>query len=241
MRATVKGPRAQEIAGWQEDELARIQTAAVRENASLFLEDVREETWRGLGGRSRLPKAWRMRMYPEVGVSLDPAGWVYVRGPRPGVTSYGTPASVLIDAFERGVAIMARRGGWLAIPTDAAGKRAPLPGNASRGRGSQMARITPEGFERRSGMTLRFVPVDANKALLVVDGASRERPSKRGGGRAIPYRAKGRYSKQYGPAGVTLVVFTLLRQVRLPKRLDFVTHERAAELRWEQLLSKHWR
>lgn len=238
MRMGVQGPKSQEIARGQEDDLARIQTGAVREAATLFRDDLREETAVGLMS-ARLPKVWRMRTYPEAGASLDPAGWIYVRGPRPGAASTGTPAAVLLDAFEKGVAITARRGGWLAIPTDAAGKRAPLPGNALRGRGSQQARITPEGFERRSGLRLRFVPVGPAKALLVVDNAQRERSSR--GSRAVPYTGRGRGAKLYGPAGHTIVVFTLLRQVRLPKRLDFTAPVRRAELRWEGLLTKHWR
>lgn len=235
MRYGVAGPAAKEVADWTEDSLARIQTAAVRENATLFRDDMREETLLGLGGRSRLPQAWRMKVYPEAGSSLDPAGWVYVRGPRAGVQSVGASAALLIDAFERGVSIVARRGAWLAIPTDAAGKRAPTDGAARTGRGSQQARITPAGFERRSGLKLRFVPVSPGKALLVVDSAKRDRLA-----RAVPY-GKGRGSKLYGPAGKTIVVFTLVRQVRLPKRLDFTGPEQRAGQRWDDLLTKHWR
>lgn len=235
MRPSLVGPKSRDIAAGLEEDLAEIQTSAMREAVTLFRDDLRAETQAGLMS-ARLPKVWRMKAYPEVGASLDPAGWVYVRGPRPGANSFGTPAAVLLDAFEKGVAITARRGGWLAIPTDAAGKRAPLPGNALSGLGSQQARITPEGFERRSGLTLRFVPQGPAKALLVVDGARRDRLA-----RAQPYSPKGRGAKLYGPAGRTIVVFTLLRQVRLPKRLDFTGPVRRAELRWEGLLTKHWR
>lgn len=231
----VQGPRAQDIARGQESDLARIQTAAVREGTLLFRDDLREETLAGLMS-FRLQKVWRMKTYPAAGDSLDPAGWVYVRSPRPGAAVAGTPAAVLLDAFEKGVAIIARRGGWLAIPTDAAGKRAPLPGNYRTGRGSQQARITPEGFERRSGLKLQFVPAGPGKALLVVNNAGRDRLA-----RATPYRAKGRGSKLYGPAGRTIVVFILLRRVRLPKRLDFTGPVQRVGTRWESLLNKHWR
>lgn len=232
----VTGPRGRDIARGLEEDLARIQTAAVRENTMLFRDDLRAETIAGLTS-FRLSRAWRMKIYPTMTDSLDPAGWVWIRGPRPGSVSSGTAAAVLIDAFEKGVAITARRGGWLAIPTDAAGKRAPLPGNALRGRGSQQARVTPEGFERRTGLKLRFVPKGPGKALLVVDGAQRERKS----GRASVYRPKGRGSKLYGPSGRTIVVFVLLRQVRLPKRLDLQGPVLRAEQRWQSLLTKHWR
>ena len=239
MRTTVTGPKSADIARGQEEDLARIQTATVREATTLFRDDVRQETRQAFIGRkdfrNRLPMAWRMRAYPEAGASLDPAGWVYVRGPRPGSGSNATSAATLIDAFQRGVTIGARRGGWLAVPTDAAGQRAPTLGAAKVGRFSQTERITPAGFERRSGMKLRFVPASPGKALLVVDSAKRDRLQ-----RAVPY-GKGRGSKLYGPAGHTIVVFTLLRQVRLPKRLDFTKAEKAADLRWNSLLSKNWR
>jgi len=235
MRPSLRGPRSKDIAAGLEEDLARIQTDTVREATQLFRDDLRVETQAGLMS-ARLPRAWRMNTYPSAGFSLDPAGWVYVRGPRPGQVSFGTSAAILLDAFEKGVAITARRGGWLAIPTDAAGKRAPLPGAAMQGRGSQQARITPEGFERRSGLQLRFVPKGPGKALLVVDGARRDRLA-----RAQPYSARGRGAKLYGPAGRTIVVFTLLRQVRLPKRLDFTGPVQRAELRWDGLLSKNWR
>lgn len=238
MRPTVQGPRSKDVASGLEEDLARIQTSAMRDAVTLFRDDLRAETLAGLMS-ARLTKAWRMKAYPEVGVSLDPAGWVYVRGPRPGAVTAGTSAAILMDAFEKGVAITARRGGWLAIPTDAAGKRAPVAGNALKGRGSQQARITPAGFERRTGMHLRFVPQGPAKALLVVDNAQRERSSR--GARAVPYTGRGRGAKLYGPAGRTIVVFTLLRQVRLPKRLDFTGPVQRANLRWEGLLSKHWR
>ncbi|ATC34106.1 hypothetical protein CA606_18200 [Caulobacter vibrioides] len=238
MRPSLQGPRSKDIASGLEDDLAQIQTRAMREAVTLFRDDLRAETQAGLMS-ARLPKVWRMKAYPEVGASLDPAGWVYVRGPRLGAPTVGTPAAVLLDAFEKGVAISARRGGWLAIPTDAAGKRAPVPGAPTRGRGSQQARITPAGFERRTGMNLRFVPQGPAKALLVVDNAQRERSSR--GSRAVPYTGRGRGAKLYGPAGRTIVVFTLLRQVRLPKRLDFTGPVQRANLRWEGLLSKHWR
>ena len=236
----VDGPKSKAVAAGLEEDLARIQTDAVREASQLFRDDLRQETREAFLGRSdfrnRLPMAWRMKTYPQAGASLDPAGWIYVRGPRPGSPTAGTPAAVLIDAFEKGVTISARRGGWLAIPTEAAGKRAPLPGAPARGRGSQGARITPQGFERRSGRTLRFVPKGPGKAYLVVDNARRDRLW-----RAQPYSPRGRGAKLYGPAGQTIVVFTLVRQVRLPKRLDFTGAVQRADLRWEGLLSKHWR
>lgn len=238
MQISVSGPKARDIVGWQEDALARIQTAAMREAATLFRDDLREETLAGLMS-TRLPKVWRLKTYPQAGDSLEPAGWVYVRGPRPGVTAIGTPASIILDAFEKGAAITAKRGRWLAIPTDAAGKRAPVAGAALRGRGSQQARITPEGFERRSGLKLRFVPSGPGRAMLVVDNAQRERSSR--GARAVAYTGRGRGAKLYGPAGRTIVVFVLVRMVRLPKRLDFTGPVRRAEARWENLLSKHWK
>jgi hypothetical protein len=54
----------------------------------------------------------------------------------------------IVDAFDRGVTIKSSRGFWLAIPTPAAG----VKGLSATG---SLKRITPSGWERRTGMRLR--------------------------------------------------------------------------------------
>jgi hypothetical protein len=80
-------------------------------------------------------------------------------------------------------------------------------------------RITPGGFERRTGMKLRFVYEGGKKggrrAFLIADQAML------GPGRvARPYRTKGRGSRLYGPAGQSFVVFVLVPQITTQKRMD---------------------
>ena len=170
------------------------------------LEDVRRETQGAFAG-NRLPKTWRARVFPERGDSLDAVGWIETRAPR------------IIGPSTTGATIKARNGLWLAIPTREAGRYglrrdANLSTGQTINRRGARERITPGGFERRTGMKLRFVYLGGRRAMLVVDQAQLTR------GTATPYRGKGRGSRLYGPAGRTLVIFTLVPQVRMKKRLD---------------------
>ena len=207
-----------------EEDLARIPTRTMRQAAKLLQQDLFDETVGAMLGY-RLAKTWRTRTYPQSADSLEPAGWVWTKAP------------VLIDAFDRGVTITAKGRRWLAIPTEAAGKRAPIGGaTGSGGIRGKSARITPAGFEARTGLKLRFVYQGPTPSLLVVDGARRDALK-----RAARYQPKGRGSKLYGPAGRTIVVFILLRQVRLKKRLELDGPAFRASQRWEALLTENWR
>lgn len=170
------------------------------------LEDVRRETAAAFHG-NRLPKTWRARVFPERGDSLNASGWIETKAPK------------IIGPSSTGATIKARGGNWLAVPTREAGKfglrrAANLGfGGTINSRGAK-ERITPGGFERRTGMKLRFVYLGPSRAMLVVDQAQLTR------GTATPYRGRGRGSRLYGPEGRTIVVFTLVPQVRMKKRLD---------------------
>jgi hypothetical protein len=207
-----------------EEDVASFVTAAMVEGTQLLKVDLGEIVQAsGLG--NRLGKTWKSKVYPQGQNSLDPAGWVWTKAP------------VLIDAFDRGVTIRARDGLWLAIPTKAAGQRAPVAGAAALGgRQGKTARVTPGGFERRTGLKLRFVYQHNKPSLLVVDTAKRDAL-----GRAARYQPKGRGSKLYGPSGQTIVVFILVRQVRLAKRFDVDSAADRATNRHPALLTKHWR
>ena len=84
-------------------------------------------------------------MFPRAGASLNAAAVVWSKAP------------VIVGAHNAGPLIRSRNGFWLAIPTPAAGK-------ALGGR-----RITPGGWERRSGLRLRFVYRRTGPSLLVAD------------------------------------------------------------------------
>ncbi|MTW18348.1 hypothetical protein GJ689_19280 [Rhodoplanes serenus] len=161
----------------------------------------------GAGLGERLARTWRGRTYPEHGTSMEAAAFVWSK------------ASKLVDAFDRGVTIRSRDGFWLAIPTSAAGAR-------GIGSGGRRVRITPGGWERRTGMRLRFVYRRRGPSLLVADNA---RLNKRG--LAAPNRRKS------GQA--TVVVFLLVPQVRLRKRLNVdAIAQRQAE-RVPSLIARH--
>ncbi|NHB78263.1 DUF6441 family protein [Rhodobacter calidifons] len=105
-------------------------------------------------------------------------------------------APVIIGAHDTGPLIRSKNGFWLAIPLPAAGK-------SLRG-----GRITPGEWERRSGLRLRFVYRRAWPSLLVAEGRLNTK------GRAVASRSK------TGRGVVTVPIFLLVPQVKLPKRLD---------------------
>ena len=125
-------------------------------------------------------------------------------------------APVIIGAHDAGPLILSRNGFWLAIPTEAAGK-------SSRG-----GRITPGEWERRSGLRLRFVYRRTGPSLLVAEGRLNTR------GRAVASRSK------TGRGKVTVPIFLLVPQVRLPKRLDLARDARAAQDALPGLIVEHW-
>lgn len=106
-------------------------------------------------------------------------------------------APVIVGAHDAGPLIRSKNGFWLAIPTEAAG------------RGLRGGRITPGEWERRRGMRLRFVYRRTGPSLLVAD---RARINTRG--QAVASRSK------TGRGHVTVPIFLLVPQVKLPKRLD---------------------
>lgn len=188
--------------------LGRKHTERATTAAMFEFGDEVQQAWRTdieasrLANPTALRKTIRTRRYPNKG--LNPAVVVWSKFP------------VIQRAFEQSVTIKGKNGLWLAIPTAEAGKRAPRGGAAAFGGRGKTERITPGGFERRSGLKLRFVYRRNGPSLLVVDGAQLDR---RRGGKAIAYRGKGQGSKLYGPSGQTIVVFILVKQVRTPRLL----------------------
>ena len=142
----------------------------------------------GLG--SRLARTIRAQTFPRQ-PSSNAAALVWTRAP------------VLLNAFDRGAVIRSTDGFFLAIPTEAAGQR---------GLGRQ--RITPGGWEQRTGIRLRFVYRQGAPSLLVADNA---RMNTRG--RAVLNRRKVR-KDGIRTGSQTVPIFMMLPQVQLQKRLD---------------------
>ena len=103
----------------------------------------------------------------------------------------------MVDAFNHGALIRAKNGFWLAIPTAAAGKK-----------GVGNKRITPGGWEQRTGQRLRFIYRRGQPSLLVAETRLNSR------GRAVVSKSK------TGRGLATVPIFLLVPQVKLPKRLD---------------------
>lgn len=167
----------------------------------------RQITGGGLG--ERLARTIRNRAYPEHEASIGAAALVWSKAP------------VIVGVHARGALIRSKSGFWLAIPTPAA--EAALRG----------ARVTPGAWERRTGMRLRLVYRRMGPSLLVADNVRiskscrvRANVTRRRDG-TLMSRLKGR---------ATAVVFLLVPQVPLRKRLDLEGTARKAEARLPGLI-----
>jgi Family of unknown function (DUF6441) len=153
----------------------------------------------GLG--QRLANSWRDKQYPNQ--KLDAASLIYTKAPQ------------IVRAFDEGAIIRSRRGRFLSIPTE----------NAPR-KGTDGKRISPSTFPEHRFRPLRFVPRPTGPSLLVVDGmrASFSRQT----GQLRGFRRATDRARRSGQGLTTVVMFLLVPQVKLRKRLDVA---RAAE-RW---------
>ncbi|MBL0320137.1 MAG: hypothetical protein IPP74_12750 [Alphaproteobacteria bacterium] len=185
-------------------------TAGVAEITDRIKNDLRGQV-AGAGLGSKLAKSWQAKLYPKGKKSIDAAGWVFSKAPK------------LIRAFDEGTLIKSKDGFFLAIPTEAAPKR-----------GVGGKRITPSNFPEHSLGRLRFVYRPGKISLLVVDGL-RAGTGKRGG-----FRKASESALKTGRGLATVVMFFLVPQVKLRKRLDY----KAVVNRWEpqlpQTILKHW-
>ena len=184
--------------------LAKAIEAGVGDAGEGLKQDLRKQVLTaGLG--PRLARTWRSRTYPNK--RHDAASLVWSRAPQ------------IVRVFDQGTLIKSRNGFWLAIPTPAAPRR-----------GVGGKRINPSNFPEHRFGPLRFVYRRGKPSLLVVDGVR----VNAGTGR-VGRRAKGGAYTQSGrlKAGMaTVVMFVLVPQVRMPKRLDV---ERAAK-QWVRVL-----
>ena len=165
----------------------------------------------GLG--ARLSRTWRNRAYPNKG--HDAASLVWSKAPE------------IVRTFDQGAVIRGKSGFWLAIPTAAAPKR-----------GVGGKRITPASFPVSRFGPLRFVYRRGRPSLLVVDSV---RVSNKTG--RVGRQAKGGAYTKTGriKSGITTVVmFIMVPQVRMPKRLDVRRAAEAWSRRTPGLISKRY-
>ena len=186
--------------------------AGVKEAGAGLKGDLRKQVVSaGLG--SRLARTWRSRAYPNKG--HDAATLVWSKAPQ------------IIRTFDEGAVIKSKSGLWLAIPTPAAPKR-----------GVGGKRINPGNFPEHRFGPLRFVYRRGRPSLLVVDGV---RINKSG---RVGRRAKGGAFTKTGrmKQGITTVVmFIMVPQVRIKKRLDVVREAKRWERRVPELIKKQMR
>ena len=158
----------------------------------------------------RLANSWRGKTYENN--KLDAAGRVWTKAP------------AIMRALNEGVTIKSKKGLWLAIPT---------PSAPRRGVGGK--RISPSTFPEHRFGRLRFVYRGSGKpSLLVVDGL-RARGGKRGG-----FSRAGKRARATGRGLTTVVMFIMVRQVRLRKRLDFTGAGRHWQQRLPRLIANAW-
>jgi hypothetical protein len=218
MRFTLKMDDLAKGLSQAEGDTARSVTHAMRAVTDGLKADLRTDVVdSGLG--QRLANTWRGKTFPEGGASIEAASFVWSKAPN------------IVDAFDRGVTIRSRNGFWLAIPTPAAGKTGLNPTGARK-------RITPGGWERRTGMRLRFIYRRGRPSLLVADNA---RLSKSGLAKANTGRTRSGavYTRLAGRS--TVVVFILVPQVSLRKRLDIAASASRWAARVPGLIASHWR
>lgn len=207
MRLTLQRPDLGKELRGTENAIERAVTSGMRDAADALKGELREQVVSaGLG--DRLARTWRGKVFPEAGDSMEAAAFVWSRAPK------------LIDAFDRGVTIRSARGLFLAIPTLAAGA-------AGRSESGKRERITPAGWERRTGMNLRFVYRRGRPSLLVADSA---RVTSRG--------LASRNKRKTGDA--TVVVFILVPQVSLRKRLDVNSPAKKQAAHVPGYIARHW-
>lgn len=203
--------RAEVVAG------ERAATAAMMNVTGRAKQRLRDQvTGAGLG--RGLANAWRSDVYPKGRNSLNAAGFIHTR------------AQQVIRAFNEGSLIRSSKGFFLAIPTKAVPSNLsfidPVSGNLRR-----RQRATPRAVEQALGLKLRFVYRPGRASLLVADQArlTAKGMARRASKTSI---AKGKVA--------TVVMFILVPQVRMPKRLDVARVQAAAEAELPDEIVRQW-
>ncbi|QQA43954.1 DUF6441 family protein [Pelagovum pacificum] len=176
-------------------------------------EEELKQRWRSqvrrAGLGNRLANSIRGAAYPTSTVSANAKALVWTRAPK------------LIAAHEQGALIRARRRRYLAIPTDAAGT----------GRGG--GRITPAAWEQRSGIELRPIKLRRGGVLLVADDV-------RINSRGAATQKRGRRRRDGILTGAqSAVIFILIPQAKLPKRLNLQDDARAVAAALPSLIAAY--
>jgi hypothetical protein len=180
------------------EDLAEAAMAAADAVSEWGKKELRDDTRAALG--PKVANAWRSRVYPRRGASLNPA------------ITWWSNAPHIVRAFSEGATIQSDSGFWLAIPTENAPQAGRSFGSSGRLRRARKHAITEA--ERRFGR-LRYIQIPGRKLALLVADKVRKRRGKRGGfAQASPAALK------RGDFEDGVVMFVLVPQVRLKKRID---------------------
>lgn len=173
-------------------------TGAMRRAADGLKAEIREQIT-GAGLGRRLANAVRSRTYPQGRQALDPTGLVWSNAPK------------LTEVFETGATIRPVNGTrYLAIPTE----------NVPNAKGGKRRKMSPVEVEAAFNQDLKFAKAGNGRLVAYVDAVGAR--NGRGFRRATEKRlASGRNA-------VSVVMFIMVPQVRLRKRLDI----QAAGERW---------
>lgn len=166
-------------------------THGIQDTAGELKAALREDVIQGGLGR-RLARSWQSDDYPKSGTSLGAASVVYTKAQR------------LVRAFNEGSTVRSDDGFFLAIPSEAAPKT-----------GMGRKRLTPSNFPEHYYGPLRFVYRRGQASLLVVDN-QRARTGKRAG----TFAPASKRARRTGEGLTTVVMFYLVPQVRLRRRLN---------------------
>ena len=192
--------------------ISKAVTAGIKDAGRGLKSDLRKQVI-GAGLGPRLARTWRDRTYPNKGYNA--AAMVWSKAPQ------------IIRTFDEGAVIKSKSGFWLAIPTTQAPKR-----------GVGGKRINPSNFPEHRFGPLRFVYRRGRPSLLVVDGVRINKSGRTG------RRAKGGAFTNTGrmkQGMATVVMFIMVPQVRLKKRLDVKREIKRWERQLPRLIQQHMR
>jgi hypothetical protein len=210
--------------------LSRALRTGVDRAATSLQDDLRGQV-RTAGLGAGLANAWRKQVYPgSTKRSLHPAALVYSK------------AVALHDAFDTGALVLPRGGSWLLVPSEAAErfgvttttrsrKGGAIPGRARRRLaqldlaadklGVPIVSAMPGGARQPRGGSRSAVPRDGFILLT---------PAGRRGRRLIALYYASRTARP-------VLLFTLVRQTRVPKRLGIDAAAERAEARFATLVN----
>ncbi len=170
--------------------ISKIAKSSTKDATNGLKKDLRGDiTGSGMG--VRLSRTWRSNFYEDRKNTIS--GFVYSRAPQ------------IIESFDQGTLIKAKKGKYLAIPTKNAPKRI------------NRRKPTPKNYVENKG-PLRFVKTRGGTAFLVADDRRASYSRKTGEFRG--FRKASKRALKTGKGLTTVVMFILIPTAKMPKKLD---------------------